>query len=414
MGSIPTAPTIHVITISMKFFEDTTSTYQEVGHQGYYIANGKNFQYRYSAYLEATKANSDVKWNFNNEVYKTVNWSKPLNRTLPDLYRERAQQLRDKYDYLILSYSGGSDSDTVLHAFIDNGIHIDEVWVDWPRHMMEKVNWNATSANKDHTNLASEWHFTTEPKLRELHAQHPEIKIHVSDCTSGGPEHEVDDANGLTDLRNTYFYGRRRQYMCDYQHKLFDQGLSSAVILGIDKPSITVINDNIYARFVDEPIRFRTDIAAYQHSVVEFFYWTPDSPYMVVNQIHEILQYLQRNFGEFQRLENFLRTNVNWNQRANNLDTVTNTVCYPNWKPAFQTDKTHGQFEHQQFHSLLVPFVNTERFAKFFHHRWYEDHNLLRPDLLVYINGVCCGTKSQINTYPVMSLDKFYQGVQRV
>ena len=393
----------------MKFFEDTTATYQEVGHQGYYIANGKNFQYRYNAYVEATKANSSVKWNFNDEVYRTVNWSKPLNRSLDELYKERAQQLRDKYDYLILSYSGGSDSDTVLHAFIDNGIPIDEVWVDWPQHMMEKVNWNPNNS-LDHSNLASEWYFTTEPKLKELHSQHPEIKIHLSDCTSQGTVIDLQDTNGLTDLRNTYFYGLRRQYICDYQHRLLDRGLTSAVILGIDKPGVCILHNNVCAKFVDEPIKFRTDIAAYQHSVVEFFYWTPDSPYMVVNQAHEIVRYLQKNFNEFKRIENFLRTGSNWNERASSLDSTINAVCYPNWKKSFQTNKTQGQFEYQQFHSLLIPFVQTEKFAKVFHHRWHEDNGLIRPDLLTYVDGKCCGTKLQVNTYPIMSLQKFYQG----
>lgn len=412
MGSIPTAPTRHIITISMKFFEDTIATYKEVGHQGYYTANGRNFQYRYSAYIEASKSGTDVKWNFNNEVFKTINWSKPSNVSLKQLYKERAQQLRDQYDYLILSYSGGSDSDTILHSFIDNGILLDEVWVDWPRHMMEKTNWVA-STNQDHANLASEWYYCTEPKLQQLRVQNPKIKIHVSDCTSTGPEHEVDEPSSLTDLRNTYFYGRRRQYMADYQRSMHDRGITSAVILGIDKPNITIIKDNICAKFVDEPIRFRTDVAAYQHSIVEFFYWTPDSPYIVVNQVNQIIQYLQKNFNEFKRLEKFLRTSEKYNERSNNLDPVVNAVCYPNWKPAFQTDKTIGHFEHQQFHSLLIPFLKSEKFARNFYHRWYEDNNIIRPDLLIEKDNRQYGTANQIITYPVMSLKKFYQGISQ-
>ena len=398
------------IIISMKFFEDTTATYQEVGHQGFYVANNRNFQYRYNAYVEASKTNSTVEWNFNKEVYSTVNWMKPANRPLAELYRERAQQLRDKYDYLIISYSGGSDSDTVLHAFIDNNIRVDEVWIDWPRHMMEKTNWKP-STEKSHANLASEWYFTTEPKLRELHSQHPEIKIHLSDCTSTPPVHEIDDTCGLTDLRNTYFYGSRRQYICDYQHALLDRGITSAVVMGVDKPGLCIVNDNLCARFVDEPIKFRTDIAAYQHSVVEFFYWTPDSPYIVVNQVHEILRYLQQNIDEFRRVEYCLRTNEKWNEREHSLDRVTNAACYPNWRPGFQTNKTLGQFQDQQFHSLLVPFVQTERFAKIFHHRYYDDSKVIRQDLLSIRDNQYYGTKNQFNLYPIMSVQKFYQGM---
>jgi hypothetical protein len=180
--------------------------------------------------------------------------------------------------------------------------------------------------------------------------------------------------------------------------------------MGIDKPGLCIVNNNLCARFVDEPIKFRTDIAAYQHSIVEFFYWTPDSPYIVVNQIHEILRYLQQNLDEFRRVENCLRTSEKWNEREHSLDRVTNAACYPLWRPVFQTNKTLGQFQDQQFHSLLVPFVQTEKFAKVFHHRYYDDSKVIRQDLLSINTDQYYGTKNQLNLYPIMSLQKFYQG----
>ena len=38
-----------------------------------------------------------------------------------------AQQLREKYDYIVLAYSGGADSCNVLNSFLDNGIPIDDI-----------------------------------------------------------------------------------------------------------------------------------------------------------------------------------------------------------------------------------------------------------------------------------------------
>jgi hypothetical protein len=46
-----------------------------------------------------------------------------------ELCRQRAQELRDTYKYLRLSFSGGSDSLTALHSFVDNNIHLDEIVV---------------------------------------------------------------------------------------------------------------------------------------------------------------------------------------------------------------------------------------------------------------------------------------------
>jgi hypothetical protein len=277
---------------------------------------------------------------------------------------------------------------------------------------MEKTHWSP-SAHTDHANLASEWYYTVEPKLRELQVQHPEIKIHLSDCTSQGRLEDNEDTSALVDFRSSYFYLSRRRYICDYQHSLLDQGIASAIVTGIEKPSLTIKNNNFYATFFDEPIKFKTDVTADRHSIVEFFYWTPDSPYMVVNQVHEIIRYLQRNFAEFKRIEDHLRTNSKLLDRAHNLDNAINASCYPVWKKAFQTNKTQYAFEHQQFHSLLVPFLRTEKFAQVFHHRYYADAELIRPDLIFRTESEGSGKKNQVKHYPVMSLQKFYQDLQQ-
>ena len=395
----------------MKFFEDSIATYQEVGHQGFYVVDGKKYQYRYNAYVEATKTGKNIEWNFNDEVYRTTNWFKPLNRTLADLYRERAQQLRDKYDYLILSYSGGSDSDNMLQAFINNGIPVDEVWVDWPLHMMEKTNWK-TSTSVDHANLASEWHLNLEPRLRELRLAHPEIKIHVSDCTSQGRLEDAEDTSSLVNFRGSYFYLARRRYIQEYQRDLSDRGVNSAVVIGLDKPNLLFRDNNICALFWDEGTIFKTNVTADNKSVVEFFYWTPDSPYMIVNQAHEIIKFLQRNPAEFKRVESHLKDNSKPIQRSENLDYSVNAACYPTWRPGFQTNKTKYVFEDQQFHSLLVPFIRTEKFAQVYYHRYHADASLIREDL-VFLNEAKTRGRPMTKYYPVMSLQRFYQGLQQ-
>lgn len=395
----------------MKFFEDSIATYQEVGHQGYYIVNDKKFLYRYNAFVEASRSGKTIEWNFNDEVFRTTNWLKPLNRSLADLYRERAQQLRDRYDYLILSYSGGPDSDNMLQAFINNGIPIEEIWVDWPLHMMEKINWQA-STNLDHANLASEWHLNLEPRLRELRLSHPEIKIHLSDCTSQGRVEDAEDTSVLVNFRGSFFYLARRRYIFDYQRDLADRGFNSAVVAGLDKPNVLIRNNNLCASFWDEGTIFKTHVTADARSVIEFFYWTPDSPYMLVNQAHEIVKFLQRNPAEFRRIEGHLRENNKAIQRAENLDTTVNMSCYPTWQPGFQTNKTQFIFEQQQFHSLLVPFIRTEKFAQVYHHRYYEDSAVI-PEDLIFANEAKTRGRYMTKFYPIMSLNKFYEGLQK-
>jgi len=52
-----------------------------------------------------------------------------------ELKKQRAQEIRDRYSYVRLWYSGGSDSQTALNSFVKNNIHLDEIvvhlWADY-------------------------------------------------------------------------------------------------------------------------------------------------------------------------------------------------------------------------------------------------------------------------------------------
>ena len=393
----------------MKFFEDTSASSDDVRHHGFYIVNGKNYLYRYNALVEATQTKNKIEWNFNDDVFCKINWRQPLDKPILDIYKERAQQLRDKYDYLILAYSGGSDSDNILHAFIDNNIRLEEVWVDWPHGLMDKTGFKPT-ANRDYENLASEWAYTIGPKLQQLAVSHPGIKIHVSDSSSQGIIDDFDDTSIIVGFRTSYQNIRRMRYICDYQQKIYDRGIDVALVTGTEKPTLVIRNNNLCARFHDLPTVFKNDITADRHTIIEYFYWTPDYPYVVVNQTHEIIKYLQRNPLEFQRLEEHMRTGVDSINRAKNLDSAINISCYPTWKHLFQTNKFVYTFESNQFNSLLLPFIHTEKFAKVYHHRYFEDSATIDPALIFHPDFKNTG-KNHNKIYPVMSLQNFYQGV---
>jgi hypothetical protein len=87
---------------------------------GYYRVGFKKFFNKTLALLENHKTGYEVQWIFNDNIYDKIDWTIPIRESLLDLYRRRAEQLRNKYDYLALYFSGGADSINILHAFIDN------------------------------------------------------------------------------------------------------------------------------------------------------------------------------------------------------------------------------------------------------------------------------------------------------
>lgn len=69
----------------------------------------------------------DVTWDYNDDFYNTFDWTKEPEETLNELYYRKAKSLREKYDYLVLMYSGGSDSSNILDIFCRYNVHLDEI-----------------------------------------------------------------------------------------------------------------------------------------------------------------------------------------------------------------------------------------------------------------------------------------------
>ena len=83
----------------------------------YQVGNFKTYS-KFDASAVSEKTNQALKWNFNDEAYHSVDWEKEPPESLSELYRKRAQQLREKYDYLVLWFSGGADSTNILDSFL--------------------------------------------------------------------------------------------------------------------------------------------------------------------------------------------------------------------------------------------------------------------------------------------------------
>ena len=106
---------------------------------GYYTVNDQRYDNKITALIRASELKTDVKWHYFDDIFINAHKNNVLSDTnLEDLYKIRAQQLRDSYDYLILNYSGGSDSHNILHTFLKNNIKLDCIYVQWPERLMDK------------------------------------------------------------------------------------------------------------------------------------------------------------------------------------------------------------------------------------------------------------------------------------
>lgn len=79
--------------------------------------------------LDAVRSNNPCSFYYHDDVFASLDWSKEPTESLSEVYRQRAQQIRDDYDHVVICYSGGIDSTNILETFYYNNIHIDEILV---------------------------------------------------------------------------------------------------------------------------------------------------------------------------------------------------------------------------------------------------------------------------------------------
>lgn len=293
---------------------------------GIYEVAGQQFLNKTDALVEATKLGENCHWNFHDKIYSAMDWSVRPAGTLQDLYQQRAQQIRDTYDYVIIHFSGGADSWTVLDSFLSNGIHVDEVYTRWA--FAERKYKDPDPQNLKEINLASEYEFAAYPVLKEIEKNYPKTYIYVDDYsevyTKEVTEQVLTGGNHYMTLGTFYRFNRKSPG----EILALKQGKRIAVIYGFDKIQCTVNNDIVQAHFVDRFGGTDTD----PDRSIEFFYWSPCMPQIPIMQAHEIKVYYETHSSELSRFS-FSRYHKH----------IYLESCYPDYnKNTFQVGKPIG------------------------------------------------------------------------
>lgn len=90
----------------------------------FWYDNEKNI---YMSHIDALKSGKECNLYYEDHFYQKLTWKIEPSLSLDQLYKLRAEEIRDTYEHVILSLSGGIDSRTILETFYKNNIHIDEI-----------------------------------------------------------------------------------------------------------------------------------------------------------------------------------------------------------------------------------------------------------------------------------------------
>ena len=262
---------------------------------GCYRVGDLKFYSKLDAIDAMQKTKIHLHWDFNEAAYSCYDWKvEPLTSIL-ELYRRRAEQIRNKYDYIILHYSGGADSQTVLDSFINNGIHVDETvsWINYDSNFDKNSSFNSEAIR------------VAIPKMKKIQEKFPRIKHRVLDLTSlvmrvlrNDSENRYDWFRDMNSFFNVTTAGRESFGLKVPEWvELIESGKRVCHLYGFDKPRILHINGKFVFRFIDFVDSGPTikSMAGQQPYTDEFFYWSPELPEIVIKQAHLIKNYLSRD-----------------------------------------------------------------------------------------------------------------------
>ena len=370
---------------------------------GYYVCNDIDFHSKIQACIYGTQVSQPVRWVFNNAVFNSHNWSVEPSETLDQLYDARARQLREKYDYVILSYSGGADSNNIYESFRRQGLHIDEIIVNTMTKASEKfIKVDATSKNSL-SGPESEHQLHLLPRLRTIENEMPRTKIRIFDLSdtlfeslaATDESWVLNQKEGLNPIGITRF-----NYLSfDEVKRDFDKGKSICLITGVEKPRVIIRENNLLMRFNDRSANINTvaeHIKEYENCTVEYFYWAPESVRMLIKQGHVIKKYLEA-FPTQQEfwLEHRVTPTLSRLMHERVLRNLLYTTWHEEW---FQADKAVSDWYSEFDRWFIDNYKDTTAWRNWHAGIDYVKNNL-KPFLKLNGKGVPDGLKTVAHIY---------------
>jgi hypothetical protein len=359
---------------------------------GYYSVQNRIYASRCAASFDASVTGHQMYFWYNNHVFDLIHWDLEPHQSLQELYRLRAQQLRDRYDHLIISYSAGSDSHNLCQAFINADIKFDELYMYFADHL---------GIDKNTHDQNTEILLAGDEVIQWCRANN--IKITYDNlCDYRDRCHADLDwiwHNDPTFMISTPLREQSMRLNLSWQD-LVDRGKSVAIVLGAEKPRLYWQDHHWFTTFVDVINSYNwpdyhTD---FNGIVLEAFYATPDLPDLIVKQCHVLKNHIESGY-DLDFVKNNFALDQKWNRLLN--EKLTRQLLYPYWKEStFSTGKSPAVFSHKdqwlwQFdcRNQINYFAGLQWINQNIDSKWFNNENFLEGGFMGIPSGTYWLTK---------------------
>jgi hypothetical protein len=260
---------------------------------GFYTVGTEKFYEKIPAMFRAQQLNMDMKWNFNDEVFGATDWTKEPTESLDELYAIRARQIREEFDYVLMFISGGADSTNMFYAFVNNGLHIDEVVASAPLSGLR--DWKSNPNDQDVTNTIDETFHTQIPFMQKIKDTYPNIKVTLHDYFEDMLNYKADAwLLKCNDWLHPTMAGRYNLDRYLHLKRIAESGKKIAIVQGIDKPQMCRYRNKFVIGFYDTVYSNKYNSVNHPNTFPVFFYHTPQLPQLAVKQAHVTARFISR------------------------------------------------------------------------------------------------------------------------
>lgn len=294
-------------------------------------------------------------WHFNDAQFDSQDWFKEPKESLWEMYTRRAQQLREKYDYLVLMYSGGADSHNILNAFVRNNIHLDEI-VQFSNLEIsgDKDNfWNAEVfrvAAPVTAEVIAQYQIKTKHRILDVSKDLTELSTILPDLS-----HWIYGRSGHLSINTRAFLNIRHSDR-DYK-EIMHRGKKVGFIWGYDKPPVMDVVSPTNPGKIYRSIMLKDMVDCVFNPLDqindndwihdETFYWSPECPWVLVKQAHVIEKFFAtatKSHPWLQSKPALHGSEIYDGQRFYLTSDGINQLIYPYWDPkTFSVGKPSSQ-----------------------------------------------------------------------
>ncbi len=345
-------------------------------------------------FASAMGKQNNIKFHLYDASYESIDWTSDCAQSMDQQYLERAKKIRETYEYVTVSFSGGADSTNILDTFFRNNLKVDEVICYYPLTVIEKLSHQFNPSDKGADNLIFEYVMACEPMLKLIAKNHPETKITVLDYTTESIE-TVSNANTHILSMNgqsisPVFAGQRAviRRLRDISEKI----KNVCCIVGAEKPKMLYrpSTGKFATYFIDFAYNFGKNKVDGYLPTIEHFYHSADFPGILHAQVTALKKALQPIFSD---LENPLRKDLTLKVTPfgdliiDNESDFFKKIIYKNFNSSiWQVKKTTSLFYQSNcswIHSNLVE----RRLHDVYDGQLKEYLSGVHPSLVIYENN---------------------------